>query len=318
MIVVLMIVLAACGANAQKNQMTEAAYSEKVEEPQSMAPGFSVQTDGAMEEVEMESLTEDSVASQEHGGEVLSVEEFTEKIIYTGNVSMETTDFDRALTEIEQAAAKIGGFVQDSSVSGRSSYDNTAVIDRFAFYTIRVPAEQFDAFMSSVGQIGNVVSSSRNATNVTSTYTDYEARLNSLRLQEERLLELLEQAGDLESLIALEARLSEVRYEIEMIERNLRDLDQQLAYSTVYIDLQEVEVYTQTVPVKRTFGQKMSDAFRGGWSDFGENVQNFAIGAVESLPSIILFLVIAGTVVVFIVRKVKKKKTKIEENKEES
>ena len=78
--------------------------------------------------------------------------------------------------------------------------------------------------MSAAGEIGNVTSSGKSAQNVTSQYTDYEARLKSLYLQEERLLEMLGKATDLDSLITLEARLSEVRYEIERIERDLRHL----------------------------------------------------------------------------------------------
>ena len=95
--------------------------------------------------------------------------------------------------------------------------------------------------MNDTDGIGNVISSSRSQENVTTQYTDYEARLESLNIQEERLLAMLEESGDLESLIALESRLSEVRYEIESIERNLRNLDQRIAYSTVNLEIQEVE-----------------------------------------------------------------------------
>ena len=47
-------------------------------------------------------------------------------------------------------------------------------------------------------------------------YTDYEARLSSLNTQEERLLDMLSKSEDVETLIALEQRLSDVRYEIEV------------------------------------------------------------------------------------------------------
>ena len=90
---------------------------------------------------------------------------------------------------------------------------------------------------------------------MTSQYTDYEARLDSLRTQEERLLAMLEKSEDVESLIALEQRLADVRYELESIERNLRNLDLQISYSTINLNLQEVEVYTPTVPVQRTFSE---------------------------------------------------------------
>ena len=60
---------------------------------------------------------------------------------------------------------------------------------------------------------------------------------------------MLSKSEDVETLIALEQRLSDVRYEIESIERSLRNYDMQIKYSTVDLDLREVEVYTPTVSV---------------------------------------------------------------------
>ena len=108
--------------------------------------------------------------------------------------------------------------------------------------------------------IGNVTSISRYAENVTSQYTDYEARLSSLRTQEERLLSMLEKSEDVESLIALEQRLADVRYELESIERNLKNLDLPISYSTITLNLQEVEIYTPTVPVQKKLRRKSSRA----------------------------------------------------------
>lgn len=238
------------------------------------------------------------------------VEDFTEKIIYTGYVNIETTAFDASLTALEQAVTEAGGFVQDSSVEGYSrtnSDGTTTVVDRWASYTVRIPADQFTAFMAMADGLGNVTSSSKNAQNVTSQYTDYEARLDTLYTQEERLLAMLEESGDLDSLIALEARLSDVRYEIESIERNLRNLDQKLAYSTVNLTLQEVEIYTPTVPINRTFGEKLSDAFADGWSGFVRGLQNLCFGLAAALPVLVL-LVILAVLAIAVVRKVRRQR----------
>ena len=213
---------------------------------------------------------------------------------------------------MNDAVEKFGGFVQDSSVSGHSTGDRTAVVDRFAYVVVRIPANQFDAFMSMTGQFGNVTSTGRNAQNVTSQYTDYEARLKSLYTQEERLLDMLGKTGDLDSMIALESRLSDVRYEIERIERELRNMDQRLAYSTVTVDLQEVEIYTHTSPVQRTFGQKISNAFKSGWEDFGNGMENFAVNVVGSLPTLIILVILGVALVVVVRRNIKKRKAKKE------
>lgn len=309
---VFVLLLTACGANTSAPQEAakyDTVVEETVEEEMAVeGMAFTTMASGTAEEPQAEA-----------GEEVTpdQAQAYAEKIIYSGHAYIETTEFDVSLKALEDAVKQFGGFIQDSTVSGRSNGDRTAVIDRYAYYVVRVPAKQFDAFMSLTGQIGNVTSSGRNAENVTSQYTDYEARLKSLYTQEERLMDMLGTSGELESLIALEQRLAEVRYEIESIERNLRNLDQRLAYSTVSIDLQEVRDYTQTAPVQRSFWQRLGDSCVDGWSGFARGVQNFVIWFAGALPTLIL-LAVFGTGVFFGVRKVRKKKkaTKAEKTEE--
>lgn len=310
---VLLMLLTACGANSKSYDMSMEAPAAEPEVPMEMAV-----TEEAKMEMEYGSI---STADTAGSGEPMSVEEvqaYAEKIIYSGRVYLETTDFDDALLALDQAVKDYNGFVQDSNVSGntRRNDDGTfRVVDRWATYVVRIPTAKFDEFMAMADGIGNVTSSSRTAENVTSQYTDYEARLSSLRTQEERLLAMLEKSDDLESLIKLEERLSEVRYEIEYIERSLRDLDQRLTYSTVTLELQEVEVYTPSVPVQRTFGEKLSDAFADGWDGFVRSLQRFVIGFARSLPTLVLLAVLAVAVLLAVRRLRRKAKAKINPGK---
>ncbi len=316
-------VMTGCAAQAKAEAYADDSYNYKGSYDMPTADGFKQEVmeepmeAPMMEEAEVESeFVEFSTTSQEIADQAMSVEEvktYAEKIIYSGHVYMETTEFDQAITELDQAIKSYGGFVQESRVNGNTRYNSdgsTTVVDRWGYYVVRIPTEKFDAFMTLADGIGNVTNSSRTAENVTSQYTDYEARLSSLYTQEERLLNMLEESGDLESLIQLEARLSEVRYEIESIERNLRNLDQRLAYSTVTLELREVEIYTPTVPVKRTFGEKLADAFADGWSGFVRGLQNFIVNIARSLPGLVLFVVIAAAVVLTVVRLFKRRKAK--------
>ena len=246
-------------------------------------------------------------------GDNSSLSDYAAKIIYSANISAETTQFDEAVARIEAMVASYQGFVESSNVYGNTRYNDdgtTTVVDRHASYALRIPADKFEQFMSETSSIGNVLSSNRYAENVTSTYTDYEARLSSLRTQEERLLAMLEKTEDVESLVALEERLADVRYETESIERNLRNMDMQIRYSTVSIDLDEVEIYTPTVTVQRTFGEKFADAFSDGWRSFGRSFQRFILNLTEALPSLILLAVIIIVVVVIVRRCVKKSRAK--------
>ena len=291
----------ASAANGYYNSTQEAATAEEPME----APA------------EAEEFAYDTVATAEAGGAAAetpepddSVADYTAKIIYTASVSIETTEFDKAVAALESKVQSIGGFVESSNVTGNTLYNSdgtTSVVDRWAYYTVRIPCEQFESFLHETAGFGNVTSTSRDAENVTSAYTDYEARLSSLNTQEERLLDMLSKSEDVETLIALEQRLSDVRYEIEAIERNLRNYDMQIKYSTVNLDLREVEVYTPTVTVRRSFGEKLSDSLSDGWRSFTRSIQNVILGLASALPALVLLAVLAVAAVVLI-RKARKKR----------
>lgn len=290
------------------NNSTEASAPETAwEEPAAEAP---------MDSWDAPAETTQFATSTAAGGELdyeQSLSDYTDKIIYSANITAETTDFDKAVAGIESMVNAYQGFVESSSVYGNTCYNDdgtTTVVDRHASYTLRIPAAKFEQFMTEASGIGNVTSSNRYAENVTSTYTDYEARLSSLNTQEERLLAMLEKSEDVDTLVALESRLADVRYEIESIERNLRNMDLQISYSTVNLDLDEVEIYTPTAPVQRTFGQKLSDAFRDGWQGFARGGQRLLIGLTEALPALLLLAVIVLIVVLCIRRSVKKRRAK--------
>ena len=66
-----------------------------------------------------------------------------------------------------------------------------------------------------MGKIGTVTYTNKSSEDITLDYVDVESRIEALEVEQERLLALLESAQDLESVIQLESRLSEVRYQLE-------------------------------------------------------------------------------------------------------
>ena len=320
-----LIFLSSCAAGKNTSMTpaaTDFAYAEDdsytrdapAEEPQAEAPmetEYKTEFGGAMGEMNFDAAAEE--ASTEDYSEEVSVSDFAEKIIYSAGITIETTDFDASVSGLEQKIRSLGGFVENSNVSGDTRWNNdgtTSVVNRWAYYTFRIPAEKFEYFLQLTHTYGNVLSTSRSAQNVTSSYTDFEARLSSLNTQEERLLDMLSKSTEVETLIALEQRLSDVRYEIESIERNLRNYDAQIRYSTIDLSIREVELYTPTVPIRRSFGEKLEIALSDGWTQFMRGTQNLLLGLAASLPALILLLVLAAVVIICIRIRIKKRKAK--------
>ena len=219
------------------------------------------------------------------------------KIIRNANVSVQTLEFDAFLEKLNEQVESLGGFVETSNIGGRTYYNQTKL--RNAYLVVRVPAENLDALLAAVDGLGNVTNMNTGMRDVTTAYIDSEKHLESLRVEQEALLKILESATTVEDLITVQNRLSEVRYEIESYEAILRTYDDQIDLSTVEINLNEAERVTVTEP--ETFWQEVSRRFKDSMEDVGDNLKSFGAGVMGNAPHIVVFLVINGLIALIVV-----------------
>ena len=177
---------------------------------------------------------------------------------------------------------------------------------RSASYTLRVPSERFQELMGTLSEIGNVPYTHVYTENVSAQYYDTQARMEAYKAQEARLLEMMDRAESVDDLISIESRLSDLRYEIESLQTSLNHWDRRVAYSSVYLELQEVREYTQDTPVQLGFGERLGRAFRSGIHGFVAFCQDAILWLAESLPALVLIALVL--VVLLAVRKNRKKK----------
>ncbi len=222
------------------------------------------------------------------------------KIIYTAAITLETKAFDEDIQKLKALAVSLGGYVEQSSQNGRKYSDD--VTQRYASFTFRIPQQQFDAFGDGIGEICNVLHSSTSSKDITESYYDAEARLGSLRAQETKLLSMYEEAKTLEEMLLIEDKLTDVRYQIESLERTLMSYDSAVSYSTFEITVNEVKEYTE--PAEKGWGERIADAFVGGFSIFASAVKEISIILVYLLP----WICVAAAVVVVVLVIAKKKK----------
>ena len=235
------------------------------------------------------------------------------KIIKNGDLSIQTREFDEFLTNLNRSILAVGGYVEASSINGNSYNKNRM---RSADVTARVPAEQLDAFCDQVSELGNVTYKNLYTRDVTLTYVDLESHVKALRTEQETLMELLKKAQEVEDIILIQNRLSDVLYEIESYESTLRTFDDQIAYSSVHLSIQEVQ--RETTVEKETAGQEIARRFKENWEDVKDGFARFGIDFVSDLPIIIVWVVFLGIVVLVIVRIVKggpKRKARREKRK---
>lgn len=250
------------------------------------------------------------------GAETTTVQDPNRKLIKNVYMDLETKNFEEVTTALNRKVTELGGYIECSNVSYPGSYDQYTG-RRSMNLSARIPCERLDDFVQQVETAGNVTYKSENVTDVTLQYKDTESRKNSLLVEQKRLNELMKKAETVEDIIAIESRLSQVRYELESIESQLRTYDNQVDYSTVNVNINEVVDYT---PVKEsTVWERISEGFSASLTAVGEFFKNLFVGILAFSPIIILIAAVIAIIVLIIravVKKCRRKKEKTTEEKE--
>lgn len=223
------------------------------------------------------------------------------KWVITMSIDAETEDLDNALSAINAQILALNGYIEDQYIRNGSSYSSSS---RTATLTVRIPAERVDEFVQEVSGCTHVVSSSRTVTDITLSYVDTETRIEALRAEEARLLELMGMAENMEDLLTIEARLTDVRYELERYSSQLRRYDNQVDYATITLGIDEVRKYTPVEPP--TFWEQIGSGFVDSLKDLVQNLSDILIFIIVNLPHLV-FLALIGWIISLIVKASKKR-----------
>ena len=283
----------------------------------SSAPKSEAAMDYAVQEEAMEAPAAMNGSLTESGAGGSSALPEGRKWVITVTMSAETDDLDTMTAELDKHIRGLGGYVEDQRIYNGSSHANRRY--RYANLTIRIPAADVDKFTQEVAGIANVVSKETSRDDITLKYVDTESRLTALKVEEERLLELLGKAETMADLLEIESRLTDVRYELENYGSRLRLYDNQVDYATIYLDIEEVQEYT---PVEEpTFGERIAQGFTDSMKGLGESLQGLVVLIVSASPFLLVYGGIA-LVLVLLVKRVRrlnrvKKEKKTKKNQEE-
>ena len=274
-------VLTACGGKAANSSASASADTSEA-----MVPDYT----------ENDSYASYTGSDSGSGGfdetESLPTDAAEQKIIYTGDLNLETTDFDAATRSLSALAEELGGYVENSSI-GSSSRGY-----RWADYTIRIPSGQFQRFFEQAGELAHETWRSTNQENITEVYYDTAGRLKTQQVKLERLQTLLAQAKNMEDIITIESAISETERNIENLSGTLRRYDSQVALSTITVNLQEVYKYSNTENVPESFGERIGSALTRGWSAFTDTVENILVALAYGWTWLVLLAVIGVTAAV--------------------
>ena len=274
-----------CGAKAA----ADSAYNGMQTSPQERYEGkydYSVEMEGDMAlgdmvEKPMAGNTSSST-TQSPEGNLQAVS--SRKLITTVNMETETEHYDDLMTWLNARIAEYGGYVEFSENHGNQKSRRSANL------TIRIPATNLETFLTGLSQESNVTYQSRSVKDITLNYVDVQSHKEALLVEQQRLMELLKKADDLKDLLAIEERLTHVRYELESYESQLRTYDNQIDYSTIHLSVREVKVLT--APEPEGFWERVTSGFKENLEDVTDDLVEFAIDFLSSIPTLIVWAVI--------------------------
>lgn len=264
--------------------------------------GVAVEDDGYVTKEESAADAESSSALPEN-----------RKLIQTAYIDAETEDLDAVLQQLDARIAELGGYIENSNVHNGSAYSGKRY--RSADITVRISAKDLDSFIDKVSGLSNIVSSSKTVEDVTLNYVATESRVKALQTEETRLLELLAKADSLDDLLTVEARLTEVRTELEEVTSALRVLENQVDYATLHLTVSEVTEFTDTTEPE-TVWQRIGDGFVKNLKGVGTFLENVFVFFVTASPYILLIVVPPLAVFLIIRHSIRKKKQKAAKQQE--
>lgn len=181
------------------------------------------------------------------------------KIIKSGNISIQTNDINTSKKNIDELLKKLNGYFEKEDLENN---------DQIIAYNlkIRVSADNFEKLISSI-ETGKdeIKSKSIQAKDVTETYVDIKTRLENKREYLKRYRELLAKAGTIKDVLSIEEQIRPLEEEIESKEGQLKYLNSQVAFSSLEINLYQKKDFVYKPEPKDNFFERVKNSLGNGW-----------------------------------------------------
>nr|WP_321182101.1 DUF4349 domain-containing protein [Microbacterium barkeri] len=226
-------------------------------------------------------------------------------MIATAQATVQVKSIPDAAAQISDLASEHGGYVESTEVGkalgveGESDAASAPADSGYGSITIRVPSADLTEVIAALDDTGEVISSSTAKQDVTAVAIDLQARVDSTRASVERLTQLMAQSGSVSELIEAEVALTDRQAQLESYEQQLAALDDQVAMSSLQVQLTRAAAPTTAEP--SGFG----DGLLAGWNGLVVSLNALVIALGFLLP----WLAVAAVVilVVWLIRRARRR-----------
>lgn len=220
-----------------------------------------------------------------------------EMLVYRGNISIDTLDFDTSVNTFKELLNEKGGFVESESYSDNNSTAGYYAIDteykhNLYIATVRVPSTEYDEIMNSATSLGDVRNRSSDVTNVTQQYSTYTSQLEIYEAEYNRYLSLLENATEDEYALLIENELFDIQIKMANLKSNISNIENDVSYSYIDITIKEVSEYEEEPVSTDTFLDRLQNTCKNSWNGFLEFVEEIVFFIIMNIYYIIIILII--------------------------
>ena len=220
-------------------------------------------------------------------------------LIRMASLTIGTQRYDESLTALLRLSGEMGGWTASSS----ENVDYYGL--RTCYLTLRIPAEQLGTFLSGSGELGRVTHRSESAEDVTESYHDTQARLDTQLALMDRLQALMTDAASLSELLELQAQIADTQYQIDRLQTSLNGTERRVNFATVDITLREESAAADITDGEKSLGERLVSAVKSGGKAFLSLMENAVVFLAAALPFIAIVAAIWVACVVF--RRIRRK-----------
>lgn len=169
--------------------------------------------------------------------------------------------------------------------------------------SLRIPAAELSVALAELKSLGRVENETQGGEEVTQQHADLIARLKNSRQTEQRLQAiLLQRAGKISDVLAVEQEIARVRGEIERMEAEQKSLEHRVDFASVDLRLAEEYQARLTAP-SPSLSIRLRNAVVKGYRSGFETAVGIILFILEVGPSLLLWLIIFSPVGWFLRRR---------------
>jgi len=206
------------------------------------------------------------------------------------SIALKVKNIGQAVAKVRATTATAQGIVLSENIgtaAGDAPLAESAKVTATTYgeITISVPSAELDRVIAELGSVGTVIRSTSSSENVGGQIVDTTSRLQTMRVSVERVRAFLEDAKDLNQIVALEAELTRRQSDLEALEAQLASLKGSVARSPIQISLTTEPGAIVEEPDQAGF----LVGLKGGWDAFTASLSVLLTVLGALLPFLALF-----------------------------